>query len=463
MCNGYDGALLNGLLSLPRFDRNLGSISAVYTGLIIAGIPIGGLVGFLPAPFVADRIGRVRTSQLGALVMTVASLVQGLTRGPVAFLVTRIALGGGLAFIQTATAPLINELAPPRHRGLVGAGYNSLYYVGSIVSAWVTLATLVALPTSDWSWKAPCLVQTVFPLTLLVSLVFFVDESPRYLVSVGKEQQAWETLYQLRCCRGSSEKQDCQDAIEEYKDMQAAIAGQPTASYVDFVRTPGNRHRLLIIVSIGIMVQWSGNGIVSYYLSPVLMTLGVDSAVQRSALNGGLQVWNLLFASLGAYLADRVGRRPLWMLSILGMLVFEVLVTIASALFSSTQSLRMGYLAVVCLFLFFACYDLALTPLNFLYIVETSPFALRSKAVALNQIVSFAFAIFNQLVNPIALEQIAWGYYLLFIALLALFALLVWLAFPETRGIPLERVAAIFDGVGDTRICRSTFCIYKRH
>lgn len=132
------------------------------------------------------------------------------------------------------------------------------------------------------------------------------------------------------------------------------------ASYMELWKTPGNRRRLLISVSLGIFSQWCGNGVVSYYLAIVLRTVGITSVTHQTLIAGLLQVWNLIFASGAAFNVDRFGRRPLFLASAGTMLVGYILVTALSGSFAETGSPSTGIAVIPFLFIFFAGYDIAL-------------------------------------------------------------------------------------------------------
>lgn len=132
------------------------------------------------------------------------------------------------------------------------------------------------------------------------------------------------------------------------------------ASYMELFKTPGNRRRLLISVSLGVFSQWCGNGVVSYYLAIVLKTVGITSVTHQTLIAGLLQVWNLLFAVAAALNVDRLGRRPLFLASASTMLVAYILVTGLSGSFAESGSPSTGIAVIPFLFIFFAGYDIAL-------------------------------------------------------------------------------------------------------
>jgi MFS family permease len=127
------------------------------------------------------------------------------------------------------------------------------------------------------------------------------------------------------------------------------------------------------------------------------------------------------------------------------MLVFMVLITICSALYSSTQSVTAGYAVIVFLFLFMGGYVIGLTPIPILYVNEIWPSHIRTKGTSVFW-VSQAIAIcFNQFVNPVALDRIAWKYYLIYVGVLVAVINFMFFYVPETKGLSLEEIGSIFD------------------
>ncbi|KAK9312303.1 general substrate transporter [Lipomyces starkeyi] len=430
--NGFDGSLMNGLLALPQFTKNLGDVNANILGLILAGISLGGTPTFIPASYFADYYGRRTCVGIGSLIMVCAAIAQAATHGRWAFFGTRIMMGVGLGFAQTAAPPLTTEVAHPRHRG-----------AGAIVSAAVILGTLHVY--NSWSWRVPCLLQALFPGIQLLGLAI-IPESPRWLVSQGRSDEA---LHILARYHANGDIDDCLVQFE-FNEICAAIeidkALASKNDWISFISTAGARRRLAICILVGFMIQWAGNGIVSYYLAPILATVGITDPTQQAAINLGLQIWNAIWAACGAIAAEKYGRRPLWMISTVLMLIFFVIITALSAIFAEKHIKAAGSAVVAFLFLFFGSYDIAYTPLSIAYPVEILPFYLRAKGLSLNLTVVFATGFFNQYVNPIALSSIAWKFYFVYVGCLFSFIFIIYFLFPETKGRTLEEIAIVFDG-----------------
>lgn len=184
----------------------------------------------------------------------------------------------------------------------------------------------------------------------------------------------------------------------------------------------------------------------SYYLPLILKTIGITSVTKQTLINGFLQIWNLVMAVVGSMLVDFAGRRTLFLLSICIMLVSYIIITGLSGSFANNHVGSVGTAVIPFLFLYYGGYDIAFTPLVMAYPAEIWPYTLRAKGVALTSVSTYLALLFNQFVNPIALDSIAWKYYILYICLLVIILVTIYLTYPETRGYSLEEIAVIFDG-----------------
>lgn len=166
-----------------------------------------------------------------------------------------------------------------------------------------------------------------------------------------------------------------------------------------------------IIIALAIFSQWSGNGLVSYYLTKVLDQIGIADSNTQLLINGTLQFWNLFWAVLAALLVNRLGRRPLSLGSAALMLLFYTAQSICFAQYSIRGVTSIGNIFVTFVFLFYAAFDVASVSLTISYIIEILPFDIRAKGFnVFNCVVSLAL-VFNQYVNPIALSHFGWKYY----------------------------------------------------
>ncbi|KAE8153375.1 general substrate transporter [Aspergillus avenaceus] len=449
--NGYDGSLMNGLQALDQWNTFLNNPTGARLGWLNAIYWLGCGIGYPSAAWVANKFGRKPGVYAGYVFLALGCALQTASSTETQFLLARFFVGIASALFGNAVPLLINEIAYPTHRGILNSLFMSGWYVGGTVSGWVIFASRNY--PSSWSWRLPSLLQASVPLVALPGF-FFAPESPRWLISVGRNEQARAILGHYHSAGDATSPLVNYEISMITSALEAEKEAQSSSSYLEMIKTPGNRHRLMISISLGIFAQWCGNTVVSYYLPIILDAVGVTSTRDQTLISVCLQMWNLVFAIVGAILIDKFGRRALFLAAGVVMLISYVLVTALSGSFEATNHAATGTAVIPFLFIFFAGYGLALTPLLTAYPCEIWPFRLRSRGLTVTWVATICTIFFNTFVNPIALDAIGWRYYIVFIVVLLVYCITAYLYYPETAGFTLEQIAVLFDGAptGDTEL-----------
>ncbi|KAF4968540.1 hypothetical protein FSARC_4107 [Fusarium sarcochroum] len=433
---------MNGLQSLHQWREYFDHPQGEILGLVNAAQSIGSVLALPFVGHLSDKFGRKPVLLSGIIMIVIASALQAGSISYAMFVVSRVIVGFGGMFVVQPSPMLIAELAYPTHRGKYTSAFWTLYYLGAILASWTTFGTQIY--ESTISWRLPSALQAGFPL---IQIIFFwqVPESPRWLVAQERTQEASEILRKYHdpsTAESPLVSLELAEIIETIHKEKAA----DTTGWSALVSTPGNRKRTFIAVCTGLMAQWNGIGVVSYYLTLVLDTVGITDTFDQTLINGLLQIFNFAAALSAAFLVDRLGRRTLFLWSGLGMLVSYIVWTACSAVNTETGSKPAGIVVVVCLFTYFFHYDIAWTPLLFGYPTEIFPYSLRSKGIAVELFAIYGSLIIAAFTNPIGLENIGWKYYIVFCVLLVIFFCITYFIFPETKGHSLEEIAKIFDG-----------------
>jgi hypothetical protein len=146
----------------------------------------------------------------------------------------------------------------------------------------------------------------------------------------------------------------------EYAEIKAAIEADRQSGqtrWVDFLRTKGNRKRIGIITAIGFFSQWSGNGLISYYLKYVMDNVGITNPQTQLGINAGMKSQALIENLTLSFYIDKFGRRPIYLVSTIGTLVTFTIWTIISARYAIEPSKGLGYGFVAMIFFYGLCYD----------------------------------------------------------------------------------------------------------
>ncbi|TVY56090.1 Lactose permease [Lachnellula cervina] len=439
---GYDNSMMNGLQALKPWQEFMHHPKGAYLGLINATQAIGGFAAYPFMSIVAQRFGRKYSVYLGCCLIFLGTGLQTGSRSREMFIVSRLFVGMSSAFFG-AIPMLVGETAYPTHRGIVTAIFQTLYYVGSTLSAWVTFGTRNM--NSSWAWRIPSLLQSAIPI-LVVGIAIAAPESPRFLIARGRTEEARAILVKYHAGGDENSALVAFEVAEIESALRLEKEFHEQASYMDMLRTKGNRHRTFVGLTLGIFAQWNGVGIVSYYLVSVLKTVGIASTTNQTLINGFLQVFNLVAAVTAAGLVDKLGRRFLFITSSVGMLICYIVITGLAGTYAETKHAGVGIAVVPMLFVYYFFYDIAFTPLIASYPVEIWPYQLRSRGIVLTHAATYAALFFNLFVNPIALAAIAWKYYIVYVVILVFICITVWFTYPETRGYSLEEIAVVFDG-----------------
>ncbi|KAH8647321.1 major facilitator superfamily domain-containing protein [Xylariales sp. PMI_506] len=387
IANGYNGSLIAGLEAIPRWFQDLGGLEDKNSlGLLIAANSFGGIAAFFLAPSIADKLGRRWGIMIGNIGTIAAIIGQCFCKTGNQFLGTRLIIGFFAVFNSISAPALLAELAHPRQRAVMGALYSTFYFL-----LWVTAQLLLALPT---------------------------PESPRWLVKNNRSDEAKKILAKFHANGDESDELVNLEFTEICSSIEA-VNGK-TVTWASLFTTPRYRKRVLICIGLGLSIQWQG-------------------------INGGLQIFNWFLSIGGALLADRAGRRRLFLVSSCSMLLFMIMVLVCSAVFTSTGSQSVGIAVVVFLCLFLGGYVIGFAPIPSLYINEIWPTEVRAKGTSVFWFSSTVAQCFNQWVNPIALASIQWKYYSVYVCVLAGVTVFIYLFIPETRGRSLEEAGGIFD------------------
>jgi sugar porter (SP) family MFS transporter len=420
---GFDATVISGVVPFIREYFSLSGTSGdLKLGFAVSSLGWGAMAGNALAGALSDRFGRRRVLLGTALLFMFSSLLAASATTFPSFVAARIVGGlavGGAILI----APVyIAEIAPAHKRGSL-VSLNQLMIVIGISASFFSNYFLLGVGEHNWRWMLG--VQMV-PALLYFTLLWFVPESPRWLLLKGRDEAALQVLARVS---GEQQAQENLQQIRQSLTTKAVSRG--------FRGLLDRRVRLIMIIALGLAFfqQITGINAIFYYLPTIFAQAGggVNDAFRQAVLVGLVNV-GMTFVAI--WLIDKLGRKPLLIAGIAGMALS--LFTISWAFSQETYSATLVLFAIVG---FVASFAISLGPVMWVLLSEIFPNEQRAAAISVagfwNSLVSASVTF----IFPSALSALKPGGTFLVFALFASAALVFVLVFvPETKGRTLEEL-----------------------
>ena len=420
---GYDTAVIAGAIGFiqKKFD-----LSPAMVGWVASCVLIGCMIGTAFSGILSDKIGRKKVLMLSALLFAISSIGTAMPQDLPVLVVFRMMGGVGVG-IASLLAPLyITEIAPSKIRGRL-VSINQLGIVTGILLIYFVNAWIAGLfdeawnVNNGWRWM---FASGIFPSLLFLGFLFFVPESPRWLVKQGRLDEAERILGKLN---------SPQEAASEIQEIKQTIANEPDS--VSEVFRPGLRKALIIGVILAIFSQVTGINAIMYYAPEIFKSTGDGSAsaLLQTVLVGAV---NVLFTLVAIKYVDKLGRKPLLLAGSAGMAI--CLATIGAAFF---YNILEGNLVLVAILLYIAFFAVSLGPLTFVVIAEIFPNRTRGRAMSISLFSLWAAVFVVSQLFPVLLEWIGSSFtFWIFMVMSVLSYFFVLKIIPETKGKSLEEI-----------------------
>ncbi|OTB05179.1 hypothetical protein M426DRAFT_57113 [Hypoxylon sp. CI-4A] len=444
---GYDQGVMGGILTMTQFLEAFPAINPDGTddqiekatrsstqGISVAAYNLGCFIGAVTTIFISNPLGRKRMIMLGTSIMVVGAILQASATTLPHFIIGRVITGFGNGG-NTSTVPTWqSETSRAHKRGKLVMIEGALITCGIMISYWIDLG--FSFIDSSVSWRFPLAFQVAFCLFIL-SAIWNLPESPRWLILKGREEEAREVLAAL-----ADTSIDDQEVHNEFVAIKETVIEMSKGSFRDLFTMDKDRnfHRTMLAFVNQMFQQISGINLITYYAPVIYGSLGMSGFMARllAAVNGTeyfLASWPAVF------LVERVGRRKLMLFGATGQALSMAVLAGAN---SAPDNTRAQAVAVAFLFVFNTFFAVGWLGMTWLYPAEITTLRTRAPANALSTSSNWIFNFLVVMITPIAFNNIKYQTYIIFAAINAFMVPAVYFFFPETAYRSLEEMDAIF-------------------
>ena len=433
---GYDTAVISGTTEIVKNQFHLtGMMEGWYVGCAL----IGSICGVLVAGSLSDYLGRKLTMLISAALFSISAIgcaVCGSFDGLVAF---RIVGGVGIGIVSIVSPIYISEVSPAKIRGTLVSLYQLAVTVGFLLAYlmnWVIDAnidpTLAGTDVTLWqkmmhteAWRGMLGSETL-PALLFFLIIFFIPESPKWLVVNGKLDKASVVLGKIYASEN--------EVKEEIKTTQASLNGETKGAWSDLLK-PGILIAVIAGSAIAILGQFMGVNAVLYYGPKIFSDAGFDNPMFSTVLVG---VVNMVTTVLAVFIIDKVGRKQLIYWGVSGMILCLLAI---GTYFAWGPALGLGNGFMLTFFLAYVfCCAISISAIVFVLLSEMYPNSVRGRAMS---IAGFALWIGTYLIGQLTPVLLGWsqaGTFFIFAACCVPYMLIMWKVIPETTGKTLEDI-----------------------
>jgi len=419
MLFGYDTGVISGAILFISKDF---SLTQLQVEIVVSCVLIGALIGAMTGGILADRFGRRRVIIATATLFVAGAIVTALSPTFTLLIAGRIIVGAAIGVASFTTPLYISEVSPVKIRGRL-VSINQVALTSGIVISYLVDYALVDI--QGWRWMFGF---AAVPAAILAVGMFRLPESPRWLVSKNLIDSARTVLERIRRTK---------DVGTELEDIQSSLAVQ-SGGWRDLF-TPLVRPALIVGVGLAILQQITGINTVIYYAPMIFEFTGAKSASASILATIGVGVVNVAMTVVALLLVDRVGRRPLLLIGLAGMIIGLGVLGLAFQLPSLSGSL--GWIAEISLMLYVGAFAIGLGPVFWLLISEIYPLKIRGVAMSVATSANwganlFVALTFLTLIQATGRSSTFWIYGLVGVGAW----LFTWFYVPETKGRSLEDI-----------------------
>lgn len=372
---GFDTGVISG--AIPFFQRDFMLSNSMVENITTAGL-VGAVIGAMFTGRLSDIFGRRKTILGASIIFVLGAAWSGWAPNPHMLIIARLFIGLAIGISSFSVPLYIAEISPNHIRGRLVSLFQLLITIGILVSYLSDEA--FANNANPESWRPMFYVGVVPGLILLIGMLF-LPETPRWLMSKGREEESRRILKRIEApTEVENSLRSMKEEVEKYKER---------ARFTEVFK-PWLRTALMIAVGIMFFQQFVGINTVIYYSPKIFLIAGFEGA--RAAIWGAVSVGviNVAFTVLSLFMIDKLGRRKLFFIGTIGIVVSLVALGVVFA--NITALGAMGkWLSIIFVWVYIAFFAISLGPLGWLFISEVFPLRVRGIGSSIGSLANWFF------------------------------------------------------------------------
>lgn len=422
---GYDTGVISAAIIYLNQDFNL---SPFLTGWVVSALIVGAIFGAAVGGRMNDAIGRWKVLMITAIIFTIGPFGLAFAPNVEIILASRFVLGLSAGLAAVTLPVYLSEIAPARIRGAVTAFYALAIVTGQFIGF---VVGAIFAQAEAWRWM---LGLAVVPSILFLIGLFFIWETPRWLVQQHREEEAWDVL------RYDRSEEDARQELDEIKEVERIEQEEGVSGLREFL-APWVRPILIVGIGVAILQQIMGINTIIYYTPTTLIKVGFG-AQGAIVANISIGVLNVIAVLLAIRYADRLGRRPLLLIGAIGTtLALGVLAITSLTTAEPTGIGPVGILTLICLGTYIFFFQGSWGSITWVLLGEIFPLGIRATAMGVATVALWGANFVVALTFPPMLDALGVGGLFAIYAFICLGAFFfVWFLVPETKGRSLEKI-----------------------
>jgi sugar porter (SP) family MFS transporter len=454
---------MGSVLALPSFKQDFGlptdtsgfasAQNAQISSNVVSLLTAGCFFGAIAAAILNERFGRRRSLMFFTVIFLIGAAIQtGALHNIGMIYGGRVVAGLGIGGMSSITPVYVAENCPPAVRGRITGLFQEFLVVGVTIAYWLNYGVALHIEPSTKQWRIPVGVQIVPGALLLIGL-FFLKESPRWLVKQGRFTEATSCLAYMR-----NSSVDDPAVLHEIAEIRAAIEEELSLTEGITWReciAPGNRKRFINGFLIMFWQQFSGTNSIGYYAPQIFQTVGIsktNASLFATGIYGVVKVCSTgIFLIIGI---DKFGRRKSLLLGAAWMatMMFILGSVLATHPPTDVNTVSPASIAmVVMIYLYVTGYSASWGPIPWVYLSEIFPTRLRSYGVGMGAATQWLFNFCITEITPNAVNSIGWRTFIMFGVFCCAMGVWVFVFVRETKGRTLEEMDILFGAVDEER------------